>query len=129
MTFCYRGLHFHLTCASPRVDLNVTSFLECQIICFLLVSLRPSALAVIFSPELGLRNPSAFFSCCTSCTLCHLLLSSHRCLHFLGCVASVCCYSPMLYVAVSCYSLAFGLLFSLLWSLLSIKSLAYMYYL
>ena len=29
----------------------------------------------------------------------------------------------MLYVAVSCYSLAFGLLFGLLWSLLSIKSL------
>ena len=82
---CYRGLHLNLPCASLRVDLHVILMLERQFICFLLISLRPSALPVIFSCALGLRNPSAFFSCCTSCTLCHLLLSSHRCLHFLGC--------------------------------------------
>ena len=57
---CYRGLHLNLSCASTRVDLNVIPILERHFICFLLVFLRSSALAVIFSCALGLRNPSAF---------------------------------------------------------------------
>merc|ERR1712137_818323 len=44
--------------------------LERQFICFLPISLRPSALAVIFSCALGLRNPSAFF----------LMLLAHSCI-------------------------------------------------
>ena len=69
------------------------------------------------------QKPERFFLLlhfsCIYVTCCFL---SHRCLHSLG-MASVLLLSTMLYVAVSCYSLAFGLLFGLLWSLLSIKSL------
>ena len=64
MSFCYRGLHFSLPCASLRVDLHAIPMLERQFICFSATSLRPIAFAVIFSPELVLRNPSAFFLCC-----------------------------------------------------------------
>ena len=76
---CYRGLHLHLHCASTRVDLNVILFLERHFICFLPVSVRPSALAVIFSCALGLRNPSAFFTCCLHRMQClsHFLLLHH----------------------------------------------------
>ena len=76
------------------------------------------------------QKPERFFP--HAALLMHTLslaaLYTHRCLQSLG-MASVLLISTMLYVAVSCYSLAFGLLFGLLWSLLSIKSLAYMYYL
>ena len=99
---CYRGLHFHLPCASLRVDPHVILMLERQFICFLPMSLRPSALAVIFSRALGLRNPSAFFSCClhthaflvTSC-----FFFPHRCLHSLWVGSSCFCFS---FVAILC---------------------------
>ena len=61
---CYRGCILHLHHVSSRVDLHVILMLERQFICFSPISLRPSAFAVIFSPELVLRNPSAFFLCC-----------------------------------------------------------------
>ena len=60
---CYRGCILHLHHVSSRVDLHVILMLEHQFICFSPVSLRPSAYAVIFSCALGLRNPSAFFTC------------------------------------------------------------------
>ena len=99
---CYRGLHLQFPCASTRVDLNVIPFLERQIIWFLLVSLRPSALAVIFSCALGLRNPSAFFSCCLhthAFLVTYCFFFPHRCLHPLWVGSSCFCFS---FVAILC---------------------------
>ena len=64
---CYRGCILHLHHVSSRVDLHVILMLERQFICFSPISLRPSALAIIFSCALGLRNPSAF-SCAACCS-------------------------------------------------------------
>ena len=107
---CYRGCNLHLLGFSARVESNVISFLIAQFICFLLVSLRPSALVVTFSCALGLRNPSAFFSCCTYHASCCFL--SYRCLHVWGWILLL--TSQMLYVAVQCHYVALGLLLGLL---------------
>ena len=69
-----------------------------------------------------LRNLSAFFHCCTSCIHCTCCFT-HTGVFNLWESGFFLLASLMLYVAVSCYSLAFSLLFGLLWSLLSIKSL------
>ena len=113
---CYRGLHFHLPCASPRVDLNVIPFLERQFICFFLVSLCPSALAVTFSCALGLRNPSAFFTCCTSCTYVTCCFFHTGVFVPWGCGFCL-LFSTMPYVPQHCHCHALGLLFGLLLSL------------
>ena len=124
---CYRGCILHLHHASSRVDLHVILMLERQFICFSPISLRPSALAIIFSCALGLRNPSAFS---------HAALHAHYvtcCFHHTGVfiswgVASVCCFSPMLYVAQNCHCHALGLLVGLLLSLaIKSKVIAHMY--
>ena len=112
---CYRGCILHLHHVSSRVDLHVILMLERQFICFSPISLRPSALAVIFSCALGLRNPSAFFSCClhthaflvTSC-----FFFPHRCLHSLWVVSSCFC---LCYVAILCCLCSqFALVFALI---------------
>ena len=63
---CYRGCILHLHHDSLRVDLNVVSFLECQIICFLPVCPCPRVWIIMLSCAFMLRNPSAFsvMTCC-----------------------------------------------------------------
>ena len=78
---CYRGVHLHLIGIRVRVKSNVMSFLGSQIICFLLFSLRPSVLAVIFLYAPGLRNPSAFFHILTAL---HTLPLTSYALHHTG---------------------------------------------
>ena len=114
---CYRGLHLNLSCSSTRVDLHVILFLERQFIWFLLVSLCPSTLVVIFSCALGLRNPSAFFSMLLahSCILCYLMLlfSTQVSSFFRGVSASCFCFFCVDSLCCLCSLLA--LVFALIW--------------
>merc|ERR1712137_1169493 len=135
--FCARSALMFMSHLLPRVQLAPSRF-QCarRIECHFVFNSSDYLFFALFFPFervcchtvvlIACSETRALFpTCCTSCLNCHLLLYTYRCLHSLG-IASVLLLSTMLYVAVSCCSLAFGLLFGLLWSLLSIKSLAYM---